>query len=364
MFHFVNRQTSRALVLALIFGVAVSNAAPPVQAPTTKPITLNSPRVSLEQVLEEVYRQTGIRVEDRSGVGKQTIQIELRRTSFWEALDQIADKVKARVYLHGETGHIALVTRPASYCLPPTSYDGPFRIQLKRATITRDFETLSSTCKLSLEVAWEPTLEPIFLQTQPQGLRLHDGTGKAVPVLPTGSSLADVEGRLTTEVGITLPGGFDRLGLLEGKLTAVAPTKMLEFSFGDLQMASTQGAHRRVTQEGITCSITEVSPSTNRWSIQVVIDAPPTSRPLDSSQVFSCLAHNELFLTSQDGKTRLPASTYVIESPGGKQARITYHFAGKQLPTGSPRNWKVSYRAPARLVEVPLQFSFRNVDLP
>ena len=89
------------------------------------------------------------------------------------------------------------------------------------------------------------------------------------------------------------------------------------------------------------------------------------SEALESFQASSLVVHNELVLTSKDGKRQLPSSSYVIDEISSRRAKVTYHFTDRPgQRRGSVRDWKVSYRAPARIVEVPVSFTFRGVPLP
>src|SRR5437764_799176 len=76
--------------------------------------------------------------------------------------------------------------------LPPFSlghprYDGHFRTALKRITSFIDPETGETTYSATLEVAWEPTLQPFFLESQPQDLAvIDDQTQKPLPPISLG----------------------------------------------------------------------------------------------------------------------------------------------------------------------------------
>jgi hypothetical protein len=67
---------------------------------------------------------------------------------------------------------------------------------------------------------------------------------------------------------------------------------------------------------------------------------------------------------SADGKRRLVARDYVLESSTPRRAVISYHFTSKNGARGRPQDWKVTYRTPARILEVPIPFSFKDIPLP
>src|SRR5206468_5027029 len=104
-------------------------------------------------------------------------------------------------------------------------------------TVAQDLETRKRLATLTLEVAWVPGLTPLWLETRPQGLRLLDAEKKEVSVPDEGSSLSRVEGEASQSFDFTIPApprSQPRIGLVEGRLTAITPTKMLTFTFDTL----------------------------------------------------------------------------------------------------------------------------------
>src|SRR5207244_1866988 len=101
----------------------------------------------------------------------------------------IAGDARANVYLYPRGGRITLVKRPAKHPVPRVSHDGFFRCSLKKVVSALDLDTGARGCTVFLEVAWEPDLLPLFLETRPQDLRLLDDRGQPVAVPADGSAL-------------------------------------------------------------------------------------------------------------------------------------------------------------------------------
>ncbi|MGH7227254.1 MAG: hypothetical protein ACRELF_28905, partial [Gemmataceae bacterium] len=119
----------------------------------------------MSEALAELTKQTGIRVEDVRGVPDEAIQLRLKQATFWQALDALAAAAGARVNLYPTSGRIVLDKRGANYRLPPISYDGRFRLSVKKVTTSRDLEIANKNgnggaTNLALEVAWDPELLP------------------------------------------------------------------------------------------------------------------------------------------------------------------------------------------------------------
>jgi hypothetical protein len=353
--------TGVTLALATTVGAAA------LSGPRPRPFTLHSDRVPLSKALAELTRQTGVHVEDRRGGPEALIAVHCDNASFWQALDAIATAADAGVYLYPRSGRVTLVKPPAHR--PPVSYDGFFRCALKKVVASRDLESGTGTCTVFLEVAWEPSLQPLLLETRPQELRLLDEQMRPVPVAADGSAQAPVDGRisLVTELQLpALPRSARRIGLLEGRLSVVAPTRMLTFAFDSpaaLARAEAGAPELQHTEDGVTCRITKVLLSPERWTVQVTLDYPPGNKELESYQ--SWVVNNELALVSPDGKRRLVSTDYVLESATPRRAVLSYHFRDRDgRPRGRPEDWRLTYRAPASVVEWPVHFSFKDVPLP
>lgn len=346
---------------------AADNSGQP-DAPARKPVSLKFEKVTAARALAELNRQTGIPVDDRLADSGE-FAIDFPKATFWPALDAIARAAHGRVDLYARSGRLALVGRPAGYSEPPVSYSGPFRNSLRRVTASRDLETGVSSYTATLEVAWEPTLQPLYLETSPRGLGVRDGDGRELPVREEGSIMAPVDGRLALAFDVPLPAvprSSARLGLLEGKLSAVAPTKVVIFAFDTLDRlvdAPDKSPARRRERDGVTCRLDKVLLTRDHWTVQVTVDYTPGGVALESNQ--SRVVNNELFFESKDGSRRLSAGGYVVDSASARRATITYHFLeAAKAPLGRPGDWKLLYRTPASLVEVPLSFSFKDVPLP
>ncbi len=355
----------------LVLGLAavsfpLSRGADSTELLSVKRASLSAAQQPLTRVLTEFSRQTGIPVDARLSNPEMPIDVTLKDTPFWEALDAIAVASKARVEVVGGNGRLVLLAVEGNRNRW-VSYDGPFRTSLKRVTATRDLDSDQGRCNLSLELTWVPDVLPLYVETQPQGLRVLDENSKAVPLTQEGSALASVEGRPVFRLDLALPPvprSMSKLALVEGKLSAVVPSKMLTFSFNTLdELEKSPPEGRKLTQEGVRCSIDKVVLARDRWTIRVVLALPPGSKKLESHQ--SGLINNEMVLVSTDGSRRLPSSGYVLEGANSTRATLSYHFRDLPgNPRGKPGDWKVTYRTPARIIEVPIEFSFRDVPLP
>jgi hypothetical protein len=342
--------------------------------PERKQVTLRAAALTVGQAVQELARQTGITIEVEQGIADSNVRLDLSQATFWQAVDAIADASKGQVYLYPTSGRIVLVRRHSGYRVPPRCYDGRFRLSVKRVTATRDLERKDTdpsfgTCSVTIEVAWDPALQPLFLETRPHGVRLVDDTKTHLVIPDEGSSLAPVDGRIALSLDLRLPAlprSVAKISTLEGDLSMIGPSKMLMFPFDTLDKlskASVNDPERRLTQEGVTCHIRRVLLDRQRWTIQVALDYPPGMKQLDSNQ--SWVVNNEMVLESIDGKKRLVSSQYVVETATPRQAILSYHFRDRgELRRGKASDWKLRYRTPADLIDMPIKFAFKDIVLP
>jgi hypothetical protein len=191
-------------------------------------------------------------------------------------------------------------------------------------------------------------------------------------VADEGSSLAPVDGRIAQELDLHLPAlprSIGKIRSLEGRLSMIGPSKMLTFHFDRLDKIAAANANdpeRRLTQENVTCRILDVKLRDDHWTVRVALDYPPGMKQLDSNQ--SWVVNNEMTLESLDGKNdkkRFVHTDYVLESATSRRAVLEYHFRDKgDLARGKSRDWKMSYRTPANLIEAPIKFVFKDIPLP
>lgn len=353
-----------AVVLPTLIGAADEGLRPP----QPRLVTVHG-KMPLTKALAEISRQSGVRVEDGRGQPDVDIAIDLGGVPFWQAVDTVANTAGATVDLYRGNGPVTLVSRRPGHRPPTVSHDGLFRFALKRVVSARDLESGIDTCTLFLEAAWEPHLQPLLLETRPQEMRLLDETGKPVAVPAEGSALAPVDGRTSLMTDVQLPGwprSASKIGLFEGRLSVVGPSKMLTFALGgfdEIAKVPAGDPARQQEQEGVTCRVSQVVLGKDRWTVKLALDYPPGNKTLDSYQ--SSVVNNEIALVSADGKRRLTTSDYFVEKASPERVVVSYHFRDRPgTPRGRPEDWRLTYRAPAAIVEWSVRFSFKDVPLP
>jgi hypothetical protein len=337
-------------------------------------VTIDDER-PVSKMLEELEKQTGIRVEDRREGTDSKIKLKLNKVTFWQALDAIAKEADGRVdYYRG--GMVRLMAREPNYVTPPISYNGIFRTTVRRITAIHDLEAEGSNYTAIVEVAWEPRFRPFKLDFAPADITVEDDKGRKVaaaqedrPERGEKTSLA-VPADLFVRFDVPL-GSVERaslkLGQLNGRLNFVGPTRMESFAFPKtLAEMQKDPKASEMTREGVTVKVSSMELAKDHWTLVMALEYPADGPQFESFE--SWLVKNRISLKSKDGeKTFPPNGGYVIENSVGNRAAIEYNFVDSrkdQLTRGDPADWKLVYETPALMVEVPMTFEFKDVPLP
>jgi hypothetical protein len=343
---------------------------------TPKSVTLQEKEITVGKALAELAKQTGNQVEDRrQSKDKDTanIKLDLKNVTFWQALDTIAKEADARVSLYERDGKLALLDGP--HQVLPVSYSGLFRVTVKRIDLNHLLESDTRTCVIYLEVAWEPRFQPLFMETRPDSLVVQDDKGRALETPEGGKGLAGVAKRLAADIQVRLPApkrSAAHLGLFKGKLAAMGASKMLTFTFDKLAKVEKATEARKETQGGVTVHLRELRPEGQGddqiWTIGFLLEYPADGPKFESFQ--SWLGNNEIYLEKEKNgiKQRFPPN--LGEESGDQsenKALVRYRFGDepeKNLVLGKISDWKLVYRTPGKISEVPIPFEFKDLPLP
>lgn len=335
----------------------------------SRTITVQKDGIPLSAVLAQIKEQTGITVADRRLIKNDPrLNLELKKEPFWQALQAIAVLADARISPYQADGVIALVEGP--YRPLPLRWDGPFQIAVKGLLLKQDLENATHSCVVNLEVAWEPWFQPFYLEYGPATVEYSARDGKGKTAIPSRGQLS-VAGKNAVEVEVRFPApkrSVQRIDLLQGTFRMIGPSKMLTFTFPALKPLKNEPI--RLEIEGVKVSLTRIAAQSSRWTFDVLIDNPPGGPRFESYQ--SWLDNNQISLEKGTGKDREvflpdPAEEETLGNITATRAAIRYHFTprnGSRTMPGKLGDWKLVYRTPGRIVEVPVPYTFKNLELP
>jgi hypothetical protein len=367
-----------ALSLGLVVAVGsvpapVRSADPkddPAKSVVVKTVTFKGKNSALSKVLQTVQDQTGIEVRRAMAEDPKIDELNLQKVPFWKALDDIAKAADLRVSLYHRDNKIALVEGP--YREVPTSYSGPFRITLKKLITLRDLETGAHGCLAKLEVAWHPPFQPFLVETRPDSFALKDDKGLDQEMPRLDKAMGYVGGdRFATEIDVPIPAlrrGVPRIGLFKGSLKMAGSAQMLTFTFDELKQAKAKD------QDGVSVAITNFDAKVNEdkeslWTVAVALKYPPATFKSENFQINAWLVRNQALLVSRkpNGPRYSENAGYDSDDVAANQVVIRYRWvddADKKILLGKPADWKFEYTTPGPVIEVPIDFEFKDVPLP
>lgn len=355
-----------AHISILLFFIQFLQEPTPVSSTAMGKISLQG-KQSLRKILDELGGQTNqgtAYLIPPAGRADEEINLDWKNLSFWEALENLAKLTRTQIQV-GDQIRLIPMDQPEIF----THLDGPFRMVLRRLSSSVELSGGRRMSQATLEIAWDPRLQPFFLETIPSQQRIVEEGDKLLTPISSGSSLAPVDGKIALTIEVPLPTPkrpISQLSLLEGTLKAIGPSKMAQFRFGSLdqlESSSSSPEVRQRTENGLVCRISRVKLNPDRWTVQVQIDTPPGGNQLESFQ--SWVVNNDLVLKSLDGKRSFGSSSNIVESVNERRAIVSYNFVPRpSRELGNPGDWQVSYTSPVSIISMPIRYRFRNIPLP
>jgi hypothetical protein len=330
-------------------------------------VTIQGDALPLAQALESLSKQSGIPVVNRLIGESPALKLDLNGVGFWNALDVIADAAGGRIDPFGGPNGPALVPdlRKDRKLNQPVSYSGPFRVSLQRISGHIDFESGNRGCQATVQLAWEPSFKPLYLKDAPENLVIQDPVGKVIPFEPSSGTSVPVDHRPAASVPLSLPAlprSVANLGLVKGTYLLSGTPRLLTFSFDTVKDLEKAGKTRK-TEAGVSVTVSDVTLGDRAWTVKVTTELPPGQVRFSSYQFWHL--YNEISLVHKDGKRILRSGSGVAETAGSSpRAVVSYNFENAARLRANPADWRLVYRAPASIIEVPIPFEFRDVPLP
>ncbi len=341
-----------------------------------KLVTINA-ELTVSQALEELEKQTGIKVEDRRESENTKMALKLTNVTFWKALDTIAQQCDGKIDYYRASKGLGLEKRPEGYVNPPVAYDGIFRATVRRVTAVRLLESDNSNYVADIEVTWEPRFRPFKLDLSPDEFTIQDDKGRKLTAASGNGRDGDEPRKDSRAVSSRYYVLFDvplgsverssaKLGLLKLPVKFVGPTRMQTFAF-DKTLAEIKKDPKlgEMTQEGVTVKVSNLELAKDHWTALMSSEYPADGPQFESFE--SWLLFNEMSLVNAQGHTFPNNGGLVIEQSAGNRGSVSYHFIDSKkddLKRGEPGDWKPVYKVPGLIVEVGAAFEFKDVPLP
>lgn len=328
-------------------------------------ITLSAKEMPLKDVLKSIEQQTGNKLvdsrDDDPDFKGANITIELKDEPFWSAVDQILDE--AQLTTNNVGGESALTLVPRGNGVRPrvgsAVYEGPFRIEATGVEADRNLRQAGeATLKLQIEVGWEPRLPPIAL-SQPPG-DIHATTDSGTPLIITQpDALQDVEVTAGTQAAeIVLPLSLPdrqskKIATLKGSLHALVPGRHAKFQFE--KFSKSIGKSQELG--GVQVTLDDVKKNGAVWEVHMRFGLGEGNSSLQNHRDW--VLQNLSYLVDENGR-HIENAGFEMTRQTASEVGIAYFFDVTQdLDT---LTWV--YETPAAIVDLPVSYELKDIELP
>jgi hypothetical protein len=329
--------------------------------------TVNRTEVPLDEILKQLKDQTKLGLRDlRQDKSTIRVSVDFRAASFWQVVQALADQTKSRIALYQPDGQVALLDGPLRPV--PVSLHGPFRVAVKRLSTSKDLDTGTHVCLLTLELAWEPRFLPYLIEPGPASLRAGNGFTTKVPARAA-VPVADQSAREIELMFAAPPRSSPMINELAGTLTVTTPIAQHRFEFKYPKVKS----HKFT--DGVQVTVNDVATQPDRWTVEMTVQHPAAAPQFDSFQrwlggkvwldsttcVFERGVGENLQILRPD-----PLRTQIV-SASAERVTVRFQFL-KNNPGGVPLenidSMKLVCRTPGRMVEMTVPYTFKDLPLP
>jgi hypothetical protein len=330
-------------------------------------VTLNADRMPLLDIFAAIEKQTGNRISDhrqQAGAGdgaKKELTVAFRNEPFLSAADQLLDQAGLGVYNYAGDDALAIVEREPDDGPRHGAavYSGPFRLEILEVSAQRNLRKPDrNSLKLQMEVAWEPRLRPIAVSQAAADVEAVDDAGQKLELSQPDASL-DAEipvGTQATELvlPLALPArDVTKIASLKGKLRALVPGRQVKFQFDDLAHA----AGKSQSIGGVQVTIDSVRKNNEVWEVHMRLRLDEDNHALESHRGWAF--QNLSYLVDKDGK-RIESAGLETTLQSKNEVGVAYFF---DQPSGlDGLTWV--YETPAAIVELPVEYEFKDIRLP
>ena len=214
------------------------------------------------------------------------------------------------------------------------------------------------TLKLQLEVAWEPRLRPIAISQPVADITATTDSGQALTVSQPDAVL-DVEVPAGTQAAeIVLPFALPpreakRITTLRGKLRALVPGRQVKFQFDDLANAAGKSERRG----GVQVTLDNVRKNNAIWELHMRLALDEGNEALQSHRGWAF--QNLSYLVDKNGE-QIDNAGFETTRQTANEVGVAYLF---DLPEGiEGLSWV--YETPAAIVELPVEYEIKDIELP
>lgn len=316
---------------------------------------------TLVEAIECIEQQTANAIDLTSieGMQEQTVVCNYDHTPFWTVIYDLMQQADLQINAYGTTsGELVLGRARGVHRATPVSV-GPFSIQPNSVQSSLQFASqLEGQLGLSLLVAWEPRLKPIFMQVPMDQvmLTLDNGDQLTATNPQAKPEIALNLGNSTTQVDYQIqraPRSTTSIAQLRGQFAVAIPSERHQYGFENFG----SGARQSEKYGDVTVTLEGTRRNGSVYETRILTAFGDAQGALESYR--SWILSNDAYLLDKNGNRleHVSLQTYAMRP---NAVGIAYMF---QINT-DPDNWKLVYESPAAMTNHVVEFELNDIPLP
>lgn len=319
-------------------------------------ITLSG-EVSAHDALESIAAQSRNRLETGNALRVDSlIQVEFDNLLYWEAIDEILDKIGMTIPPNDGSDFLLVPREPAfPQRAAMATYSGAFRIEpIAISKGMRTYEPDESSCSVELWVSWEPRLKPVLLQFDFQTLEIQCDNGEVLQPKPEqGSDFLPSGSQLVAMLEFERPTRAAReIRSLKGRFECSLPGTSVALSFSDLSKSNNE----RLSLGQFTVTLEKTRKNQDIYEVLIGVEGQKEISA-DSLQGWTSLV--DVSLKDSQGNR--------IEHAGWSTTRITDTGIGLSFLFEVEKDLEghqLQIVAPQSILQQSVEFALENIPLP
>ena len=320
-------------------------------------------KMKLTEAIKAISDQTGNKILLGGEGAFASVEVELneKETPFWTVIDKVMSQAKLRVNNSAMEEGLSLVPSgdAANVTAPEAFTSGPFRVDMTSIQSTLPFGSrLGGQLDLSMMVAWEPRLKPVFLRIPMASVQ---ATVDGDKTLMAPNQQADPEVPLTgggcaTQIDLQLSRpdrAAKKLNKLNGEFVFAVPSEMHKYVFKKFG----NGA-RQAEKFGDVEVILEGARRNNAvFEMRILVEFDNDQGALESYRGWAL--SNVAYLIDPKGR-RLENAGWQTYAMTSNAVGIAYLF---QI-NGNPDEFQLIYESPGSITRQAVKFELQDIELP
>ncbi len=323
-------------------------------------VTLSG-KMQLSEALSAISKQTGNKVgfEREAGVPSKEVELQADKQPFWEVLDDLMIQGSLRINPYSSTEGIVLMPDDSALPGPEPHFNGPFQTSVVSTQTSKQFYGRNDgQLNISLQVAWEPRLKPIFLQLPMDKMKatvagsdeLSTSTPGSNPEIPVNSEGSAVQIDLQFP---RPPRSAEKIDKLTGEFEIAVPSEKHKYVFEKF------GNGKRQTEKfgEVTVTLENSRNNGSVYEMRILTEFAAAQGALDSYRAWIVSNRAYLLDAKQNRLENVGLSTY---SMSGDSVGVAFLF---QI-NSDPNDYTLVYESPAVISRQSVKFELKDIDLP